>query len=186
MRVYSLVSMAKSWSLQVSPCYNSKYGRGFLSRPGGATGIGAATVKILARHGAQVVIGDINTAALEELARQTTGVTTTHCDVTRYDDIHQLFRSAHERHGVIHHAISCAGILEQGNWFDPNLTIESVANPGNTTVLDINLVGTLNFARIAVVFLRDGLKKGENRSLTLLSSVNAFRESPGLFMYQVR
>jgi hypothetical protein len=76
--------------------------------------------------------------------------------------------------------------LEQGNWFDPNLTIETVASSGNTKVLDVNLVGTLNFARIAAVFLRGGLNMGENRSLTLLSSVNAFRESPGLFMYQVR
>jgi len=52
-------------------------------------------------------------------------------------------------------------------------------------VIDVNLVGTANFARIAVVFLRDGRMNGGNRSLTLLSSVNAFRESPGIYMYQV-
>lgn len=49
----------------------------------------------------------------------------------------------------------------------------------------MNVLGSANFARIGVVFLRKDIGKGENRSLTLLSSVNAFRESPGLYMYQV-
>ncbi|KAF2105106.1 NAD(P)-binding protein [Rhizodiscina lignyota] len=153
---------------------------------GGATGIGAATVKILAQSGAKVVVGDINTASGQELAQQVDGVTFVHCDVTKYDNIYELFRTAHDKHGVVHHAIPCAGIIEQGNWFDPDLTIESVKNDsGNTKVIDINVMGVLHFARIAAVFLRDGIKKGEeNRSLTLLSSVNAFRESPGLFLYQ--
>jgi len=106
--------------------------------------------------------------------------------VTNYNDIYQLFQLAHEQHGTIHHAISCAGILEQGNWFDPTLTIDTIKNPGNIKVLEINLMGSLNFARIAAVFIRDGMQKGENRSITLLSSVNAFRDSPGLYLYQVR
>ncbi|KAK5708785.1 hypothetical protein LTR17_020386 [Elasticomyces elasticus] len=46
-------------------------------------------------------------------------------------------------------------------------------------------MGTLNFCRIAAVFLRDGLQKGnQNKNVVLLSSVNAFRESPGLYLYQ--
>lgn len=90
-------------------------------------------------------------------------------------------------HGRVDHAIPCAGILEQGNWFDPNLTIESVQeDEGNMKVLEINLIGLLRFARIAAVFLRDGFEphKGENKSMVMMSSVNAFRESPGLYMYQ--
>lgn len=110
--------------------------------------------------------------------------------MTNYNDIYTLFKTAHEKYGRIDHAISCAGILEQGAWFDPGLTIESVGRQQATTaVIDVNVIGSANFARIAVVFLRDGLEKGmgkgENRSLTLLSSVNAFRDSPGLYMYQV-
>jgi NAD(P)-dependent dehydrogenase (short-subunit alcohol dehydrogenase family) len=109
-----------------------------------------------------------------------------HCDVTKYDDLYQLFKSAHDKLGQIHHAVSSAGIFEQGAWFDPSLTIESVGHgPATTAVLDVNVLGSANFARIAVVFLRQGISKGENRSLTLVSSVNAFRESPGLYMYQV-
>jgi hypothetical protein len=74
---------------------------------------------------------------------------------------------------------------EQGNWFDPELTIDTVSEQGNTKVMDVNVMGTLNFSRIAAVFLREAQKKQKaNRSLVLLSSVNAFRESPGLFLYQ--
>lgn len=106
--------------------------------------------------------------------------------MTKYDDLYKLFKSAYDKFGQIHHAVSSAGIFEQGAWFDPALTIESVGlGPATTAVLDVNVLGSANFARVGVVFLRDGISKGENRSLTLLSSVNAFRESPGLYMYQV-
>lgn len=152
---------------------------------GGSTGIGAATIRILAQHGARIVFGDINTSAGEELAKQNESVTFVHCDVTKYEDIYELFKAAHDRYGRVDHAVSSAGIFEQGNWYDPKLTIESVKNDvGNTKVLDINVLGSLRFARIATVFMRDQMQKGDDKSLTLLSSVNAFRESPGLFMYQ--
>ena len=130
------------------------------------------------------MVGDINTDTAKDVQSQTLAFCK--CDVTKYDDIYQLFQHAKEQFGRVDHAISCAGIFEQGNWFDPDLTIESVKNDrGNSKVLDVNVMGTMMFSRIAVPFLRHNMQKGENRTLTLLSSVNAFRESPGLFMYQV-
>ena len=153
---------------------------------GGATGIGAATVKLLSKHGARVVLGDVNDDAAQQLVAEVSGATFCHCDVSKYDDIYELFRTAYETHGQVDHALSCAGIFEQGNWFDPDLTIESVKNDhGNVKVLDVNVMGTMVFSRIALPFLRQNLQKGKNRTLTLLSSVNAFRESPGLYLYQV-
>lgn len=53
-----------------------------------------------------------------------------------------------------------------------------------TTVLDVNLLGSLYCARIASVYLRQNRAKDEDRSLTLVSSVAGFKESPGLFLYQ--
>lgn len=129
-----------------------------------------------------MVFGDVNVAAARE---SSTSALFVECDVTNYDDIYRLFRRAHDQHGRIDHAISCAGIFEQGNWFDPSYTIDNIRDdPGNTKVLDVNLMGTLHFARIAAVFLRDSMQKNNNKSLTLLSSVNAFRDSPGLYLYQ--
>ena len=154
---------------------------------GGATGIGAATVHRLHAAGAHVVFGDINEKAGEHLATSLgSHVTFVPCDVTKYADLYRLLKTAHDKHGRVDHAVSIAGIFEQGKWFDPELTIETVGQTqAPTAVIDINLMGMANFARIAVVFLRHGLQKGEmDRSFTFMSSVNAFRESPGLYMYQ--
>lgn len=132
-------------------------------------------------------LGDVNKEAAEQLCKDYSGLTFVQCDVTKYEDIYNLFKTAYDKHNKVDHAISCAGIFEVGNWYDPELTIESVKNDsGNLKTLDINVIGTLHFARIADVFLKEGRQKGEDRSLVILSSVNAFRESPGLFIYQVR
>jgi NAD(P)-dependent dehydrogenase (short-subunit alcohol dehydrogenase family) len=87
---------------------------------------------------------------------------------------------------VSSHALACAGIIEQGKWVDPELTIETVEKEESRLTLDVNLVGTCMFARIAVVYLKHEKKQGEDKSLTLISSAAGFRESPGLWMYQVR
>ncbi len=143
-------------------------------------------MKILSKHGAQVVLGDVNTDAAEALCKEYTGLHFVHCDVSKYNDIYNLLKTAHDRHGRVDHAVSCAGIFESGNWFDPNLTIDSVkVDQGDFTTLDVNVIGTLYFSRVAATFLRQDRAEGEDKSLTLLSSVNAFRESPGLFIYQV-
>ena len=131
-----------------------------------------------------VVFGDVNTD-VDTTREPSSYITFVKCDVTKYDDLYHLFKQTHEKHGRIDHAISCAGIFEHGNWFDPNQTIESIKHdPGNTKTLDVNLMGTLYFSRIAAVFLRETKTKRDNKSLTLLSSVNAFRDSPGLYLYQ--
>ena len=159
---------------------------------GGSNGIGAATVSRLYASGASVVFGDIATAAGEALvsnlkSRSGGGkVDFVKCNVTEYKDNYNLFKTAYDKYGRVDHAVACAGILEQGKWFDEELTVESVGEREETTaVLDVNMKGTCMFARIAVVFLRDGMQKGQNRSLTLLASVASIRESAGLFMYQV-
>lgn len=159
---------------------------------GGATGIGAATVTQLHSVGARVVFGDTATEPAEELVSSLNispsaggEVSFVHCDVIEYDNIHNLFKVAFEKYERIDHAFACAGIFEKGNWFDPELTMESVKNEkGPQTTLDINVMGLANFARVAIVFMREKMEKGENKSLTFMSSVNAFRESPGLYMYQ--
>ena len=154
---------------------------------GGATGIGAATVRRLHTAGSIIVFGDTNVAA-SRILTESLGhdrLRWMPCDVTNYDDLYNLFRTTYNNFGRIDHAISIAGIFEQGKWFDPDLTIDTVGQQqAPTSVIDINVMGMANFARIAVVFLREGKPKDKDRSLTFMSSVNAFRESPGLYMYQ--
>lgn len=137
--------------------------------------------------GASVVVGDISPTSADEVVSSlesakgaATGgnVDFLHCNVTDYADNYRLFKAAYDKYRRIDHAVSCAGILEQGKWFDPDLTIESVGKEEATrVVLDVNLPGSCVFARTAVVFLRDGIQKGENKSITLLSSGGFPRKS---------
>lgn len=145
--------------------------------------------------GALVVFGDNATSAGETLMRSlhpsarssgTTGsVEFVYCNVAEYEDNYELFKTAYDRYGRVDHAIACAGITEQGKWFDPELTIDTVKEPATTAVLDVNLVGSSMFARLAVVFLQHGRQAGDDKSITFAASVASFRESPGLYMYQV-
>lgn len=89
----------------------------------------------------------------------------------------KLFRTAYAKYNRVDHAVSCAGIPEFGSWFDPALTLETVEKPERNKALAVNLPSLLYFARIAAVYLREGKKEDEDKSLTLLSSIAGFREA---------
>jgi NAD(P)-dependent dehydrogenase (short-subunit alcohol dehydrogenase family) len=95
--------------------------------------------------------------ALEsELQSSTATVKFVHCDVTSYADNLALFDAAYQAFGRVDHAISNAGLGEQGNIVSPELTLESVREePKNSVqVVDVNLKGPLYFARLASVYDR--------------------------------
>lgn len=81
---------------------------------GAASGIGAATAKLLASRGANVFIGDLNRNDGERLAnriRQRDGEATfMPLDVTDPDAVRQFFASAIETYGPISVALNNAGI----------------------------------------------------------------------------
>lgn len=161
----------------------------------GAIGIGADLVRLLHIAGAHVFFGDVldePARALEkELDLPSAIVKFVHCDVTSHADNLALFDAAYNACGRIDHAISNAGLGEQGNIVDPELTLESVRKDPESSmrVVDVNLNGPLYFARLASVYLRQPAKNEEDRgapvdkSLTFTSSVAAFREDPGLYVY---
>ena len=60
-----------------------------------------------------------------------------------------------------------------------------IIQPPATVVLDVNLVGPLYFARIAAAYLNHMKHPGDDKSITLFSSVAGFCDSPGLFAYGV-
>lgn len=170
---------------------------------GGASGIGAALTELLYRHGAHMVFGDVNVeggnAFLQSLttkhaATEATGTAVfVPCDVTKYTDIYELFRTALDGSGGgrVDHAVSCAGIAEDPrvSYFDAALDVNSVReDQGSLKPVEVNLCGSCYFARIALPFLRHGRQtetEESDKSLTLLSSVTGFRDAPGMFLYQV-
>ncbi|KAL2010765.1 hypothetical protein VTN00DRAFT_6572 [Thermoascus crustaceus] len=159
---------------------------------GGANGIGASLVELCCQHGAYVCFGDVDTASGEQLARKLSAKTPESkprayfltVDASNYQSNVELFRTALKTYSKIDHAVAAAGIVEIGNWFDPALTVETVEEAPPIKVLEVNLIGCLYFARIASVYLRQNREPGADRSLTLISSIAGFKESPGLFVYQ--
>ncbi|KAJ0422355.1 hypothetical protein BJY00DRAFT_311076 [Aspergillus carlsbadensis] len=164
---------------------------------GGANGIGAALVEYACDHGAYVCFGDLAAEAGDAIAEKANASNSSppravfvRTDVTSYDSVLRLFDVAMDTYGRIDHAVAGAGITEIGNVFDPALDMESIRRPPTTKVLDVNLTGSIYVARIASVYLRQNQPAGKepytpsDRSITLISSVAGFKESPGLFIYQ--
>ena len=136
-----------------------------------------------------MVFGDIAKEPAEKLVAElkSNDVTFVPIDVTSYPDNLKLFRTAIDKYDRVDHAVPVAGIIEKGKWFDPTLTIDSkeLEQPDTESVIKVNYLAVLYFTRIALVFLRHNKKEGEDKSVCFIASAAGFRESPGLFTYQV-
>ncbi|XWS67317.1 hypothetical protein CRYUN_Cryun05aG0277000 [Craigia yunnanensis] len=79
---------------------------------GGARGIGEATVRIFARHGAKVVIADVEDTLGAALANSLSpSVRFVHCDVSLEEDIENLVNSTISRYGRLDILFNNAGVL---------------------------------------------------------------------------
>ncbi|KAI8931833.1 hypothetical protein NX059_011469 [Plenodomus lindquistii] len=150
---------------------------------GGASGIGAAIVKLAANSGAHVVFGDLNVDLGQQVAAET-GAIFVRGDASKYADLLGLFQEAYEKFGAVDHAIANAGIFEpRQDFFDAALDLESVKEAPSTLVYDINIRGTTYFSRIASVYLRQNRKSEDNKSLTLISSTAGLLSTPDIPLY---
>ena len=84
---------------------------------GGSTGIGRATALLFARHGAKVVIGDVNAEGWEtvETIKREGGVAAfIETDVREAKQVEHLVAAAVEWCGALHFAFNNAGVLPAG------------------------------------------------------------------------
>ncbi|KAI1766896.1 hypothetical protein GGR53DRAFT_464026 [Hypoxylon sp. FL1150] len=150
---------------------------------GGSKGIGAAFLAQLADVGAKVIYGNMT----EPKSAPVSSVIFVKTDVTSYESVLNLFKTAWSTYGRIDHAVSNAGLVEIGQLFATGVDDANIEEPPPTMVLDVNLKGTLFFTRVAVHFLRKSLAAHEDvqkdASILLVGSVASFEEYPGLFQY---
>lgn len=79
---------------------------------GGASGLGQAVARGLAREGARVVLGDVDTAGLERTTAELgEAARWLRADVTRRADIAALFALTDQAFGPVDVLVTCAGII---------------------------------------------------------------------------
>lgn len=108
---------------------------------GGARGIGEATVRLFVKHGAQVVIADIEDAVGAALASSLTpSATFVHCDVGLEEDVRSLIDTTVSTFGRLDIIFNNAGIL--GNQSKHRMSIIDFDASEFDHLMSINVRGT--------------------------------------------
>ena len=142
------------------------------SYTGGISGIGLAAVKIFAVHRAHVFALDRN-APQEPLPPN---VEFLQCDQTSWNDLRSAFRHV----GKLDIAVANAGISEVENYFDDTFDEQGDLLEPSRAVIDVNLVGTLNFCKWAISRMR---WQGNGGSVVVVSSATAYAPEHSLPVY---
>ena len=144
---------------------------------GGASGLGAATARRLAKSGVKVAIFDLNTEAGEALAKQIGGV---FCkvDVTNEEQVDAGFAKARAAHGQERVLVNCAGTgnaIKTASRDKKTGEIKAFPTANFDRIIQINLVGTFRcIAKSAAGMLTlDPLEHGERGAIVSTASVAA-------------
>ena len=147
---------------------------------GGASGLGAATARMLARAGGKVVLADVQEDGGRALAAELDGVFV-RCDVTSEADAQAVVAAATAL-GPLRGLVNCAGIAPAA---------KTVGKEGAHVlalfqrVVAINLVGTFNMARLAAEAMGKTapLDNGERGVIINTASVAAYDGQMGQAAY---
>jgi NAD(P)-dependent dehydrogenase (short-subunit alcohol dehydrogenase family) len=149
---------------------------------GGASGLGEATARELARLGAKVAILDVNTALAEQVAADIGGIAC-HCDITSTDSVTAALARAAQAHGPARILMNIAGIGSARR------IIGKDGNPAPledfARVVQVNLVGSYNISRLfaAECARLAPLDGGERGVMVFTASVAAFDGQVGQQAY---
>ncbi len=150
---------------------------------GGASGLGAACVRMLAGAGGNVVIADVKRAVGEALAAELGAcVRFVGADVTDEASVQGAVDLAVKSFGGLHGSIQCAGIA-----LAEKVHGKTGPNPlaGFLKTIQINLIGTYNVLRLATAaMLQNGPNPGGERGVVInTASVAAYDGQIGQAAY---
>src|SRR6201996_8837134 len=148
---------------------------------GGASGLGAATARRLAKEGAKVAICDVNAKLAETVATEIGGVAVTG-DVADSASAEAAIAAAAKAHGPARVLINCAGI---------GVAKRVIGREGPMALADfdrvikINLIGSFNMLRLATTEMSklEPLATGERGVVINTASVAAYDGQIGQAAY---
>ena len=150
---------------------------------GGASGLGAATARVIVSGNGNAVLADVNASDGEALAR-TLGhrAVFVRTDVTDEASAKATVRTALERFGALAGVINCAGIVH-GEKILGRDAPHSLA--GFARTIDVNLIGSFNMTRVAAEEIAKGTPnaEGERGVVVFTASVAAFDGQIGQAAY---
>ena len=151
---------------------------------GGASGLGAATARLLAGRGARVVVADMQPDKGQEVASEVGGVFAL-TDVTDPEQVIAAVEAAKEM-GPLRSLVNCAGI----GWATRTIGRDGQYDSAHDLalyrkVIEVNLIGTFNCIRLAATAMSqtEPLEDGERGAIVNTSSVAAFDGQIGQAAY---
>ena len=149
---------------------------------GGASGLGEATARALARQGARVAILDVNAALAEQVAADIGGIACV-CDITSTDSVLAALARASAAHGPARILMNIAGIGTAKRIIAKDGT--PAPQEDFARVVQVNLVGSYNISRLfaAECARLAPLEDGERGVMVFTASVAAFDGQVGQQAY---
>ena len=149
---------------------------------GGASGLGEATARELARLGAKVAVLDVNLAQAEKVAADIGGVAC-QCDITNAESMAGAIAKAADKHGPARILMNIAGIGTAKRVVQKDGSAAPLEDFAR--VVNINLVGTYNANRLfaAECAKLPPLEDGERGVMLFTASVAAFDGQVGQQAY---
>ncbi len=140
---------------------------------GGGSGLGAATARHLAQAGANIAIIDLNRSAGEALCTELPSAHFVHADITQPESVEQAVAETRATFGALHGVVNCAGmaIAEKTLSRRGPHSLDSFQR-----VIQVNLVGSFNVARIAAAAMSDNEPnaQGERGCIIFTASIAAY------------
>jgi NAD(P)-dependent dehydrogenase (short-subunit alcohol dehydrogenase family) len=149
---------------------------------GGASGLGAAVARSLAKAGAKVALFDRQLSAAETLARDIFGVAC-ECDVTDEASVQAAISKATKAHGTARIVVNCAGILGAGRILSRDGPMKQ---DFFEQVMRVNVAGTFNVMRLAALAMSTETEMGAAKERGIIintASIAAYEGQIGQAAY---
>ncbi|TFK44278.1 hypothetical protein BDQ12DRAFT_672693 [Crucibulum laeve] len=155
---------------------------------GAANGIGRETALLFAKHGAKIVIGDLDITGAKRVVGEIESAggqgACIKCNVTVFDEQVAMFDLAIAKYGAVDVVVPNAGIAESGAIGTLQFKNGKPVKP-NTATIDVNVIGVLYTVNLAHHYLKTKHSYGDLKALIMIGSMASWAGIPKAEMYSV-